>query len=372
MHVQPLAAMGLEGSVRAGFILATLATTSFSCSFVGRMAGVSEPAPSVMIESTIPVPPTTEPTMPVSVRTLYLPYASGGQQVWELGPGEPLKSNLPVPVGSFYGFSPATNRMLHATVFSDHGAGPDTIAVSDLAIYDLTTGASQVLLTDNVVEALWAPNGRDLAYILATPETYELRWWTEAGDDRLLARDVTFNWSITPSGEAIAFTRESRYSPTQDPGLYVVRLANAAEVKVSVADAQGFGSVSDQPIWSPDSAWVTIATAEPSLSLARADGSGAIDLQIDPALESQWWATAAIPSFLWFPDGEHIVAAPAASQGELGGPTPLVVYELDLERSMLQGGILVAQIGALVGWDVPGQSVWVTSFEGVPERIRLP
>ena len=80
----------------------------------------------------------------------------------------------------------------------------------------------------------------------------------------------------------------------------------------------------------------------------------------------------AIPSFLWFPDGEHIVAAPAASRGELGGPTPLVVYELDLERSMLQGGILVAYIGALVGWDVPGQSVWVTSFEGVPERIRLP
>jgi len=208
MHVRPLAAMGLEGSVRAGFIRATLATTSSSCSFVGRMAGVSEPAPSVMIES----------TMPVSVRTLYLPYASGGQQVWELGPGEPLRSNLPVPVGSLYSFSPVTNRMLYPAVFSDHGAGPDTIAVSDLAIYDLTTGASQVLLRDNVVEALWAPNGRGLAYILATPETYELRWRTDAGDDRLLARDVTFHWSTAPSGEAIAFARESCYSLTQVPG----------------------------------------------------------------------------------------------------------------------------------------------------------
>jgi hypothetical protein len=348
------------------------ATLSLSCSFFGRTPIGSDPVPTVLVESTIPIPPTAKSTLPVSTRTLYLPYASGGQQAWELGPGEPLRTNLPVSVGSFYGFSPVTNRILYAAVFSDHGAGPDTIAVSDLAICDPTTGASTALLTDNVVEALWAPNGHDLAYILATPETYELRWRTEAGDDRLLARDVTFNWSIAPSGEAVAFTRESRYSLTRDPGLYVVRVADAAEVKVSDADPQGFGSVSDQPIWSSDSAWVTLATAEPSLSLAHADGSGAIDLQIDPALESEWWATAAIPNFLWFPDGERMVAAPAAGQSEMGGPSPLVVYELDLEQGLLHDGVLVAEIGALIGWDVPGQSVWVTSIDGIPERISLP
>ena len=363
--------MGSNG-MAAAIVTAAL---SLSCSAFGRIARSTDPVPTLRVESTIPIPPTAMSTLPVSTRTLYLPYASGGQQAWELGPGEPLRTNLPVSVGSFYGFSPVTNRILYAAVFSDHGAGPDTIAVSDLAIYDPTTGASTALLTDNVVEALWAPNGHDLAYILATPETYELRWRTEAGDDRLLARDVTFNWSIAPSGEAVAFTRESRYSLTQDPGLYVVLVADTAEVRVSDADAQGFGSVSDQPIWSADSAWVALplwATAEPSLSLAHADGSGALDLQIDPALESEWWATAAIPNFLWFPDGERIVATSAVSQGEMGGPSPLVVYELDLEQGLLHDGVLVAEIGALIGWDVPGQSVWVTSIDGRPERISLP
>jgi hypothetical protein len=356
-------------------------TLTLTCSLVGRLADAADSVvtPPMTADALDRATPTVSapatPTPPASLETLYMPYASSGQQAWHLGTGGPVQVDLPVSVGSFYGYSLATDRILFAQVFTTHGAGPGPISVSDLSILDLATGSVEVLLPDNVVEAMWAPNGRDLAYILATPSTFELHWRDGAGDDRLLARDVTFNWNLSPAGDAIAFTRESRYALTVEPGLYVVGVDSGVEVKVSDADAQGFGSVSDQPIWSPDGAWVALpiwATEQARVSLAPADGSGAVDLQIDPALASEWWATAAIPNFVWHPDGKHLVAAPAASQTEMGGPVPLVAYTLDVEAGMLREGRLIAEVGSLIGWDVPGQSVWVTSVDGIPERLALP
>lgn len=357
----------MSSRVQPALLLA--ASLSAACSLLGRVAGLVSPT------VTSAAPETQEPTKHQPIQALYLTYTEGGQQVWELGPGEPQLVDLPIHVGSFYGFCAATNQILYASVFGDHGAGPDNIAVSDLAIYDLTSGATRTLLADNVVEALWAPNGSALAYILATPETYELHWRAESGGDRVLAQDVTFDWSIAPSGDAVAFTRDSTFALTQDPGLFVVRVADGIEVKVSDADPQGFGSIYDQPIWSPDSDWVIMplwATTDPRISLARADGSGARDVLIDPALRAEWWATAAIPLFLWDPGESRIVAAPAISQEEMGGPSPLVLYDLDPERAMLYNGRLLAEDIVLIGWDVPGQSVWVVPVDGVPERVQLP
>jgi hypothetical protein len=363
-------------------IAVALATAlTLSCSLVGRFAEGTDSDVASPVPSDAPGLPTAEPaqpatpTIPAALETLYAPYTSSSQQAWRLGPGEPMQVELPVPIGSFYGYSPSTDRILFAQTFSTHGAGPGPISVSDLAILDLGTGEVQVLLPDNVVEALWAPNGIDLAYILATPTTFELHWRNAAGDDRILARDVTFSWAISPAGDAVAFTRESRYALTIEPGLYVVGVDDGVEVKVSDADAQGYGSISDQPTWSPDSAWVALAiwASDPTrVSLARADGSGAVDLQVDPALDGEWWATAALASFLWHPDGEHLVAAPAVSQTEMGGPVPLVLYTLDVETGMLSEGRLIAEVGSLIGWDVPGQSLWVASIDGMPERLALP
>jgi hypothetical protein len=39
---------------------------------------------------------------------------------------------------------------------------------------------------------------------------------------------------------------------------------------------------------------------------------------------------------------------------------------------MLREGRLIAEVGSLIGWDVPGHSVWVTSVDGIPERLALP
>jgi hypothetical protein len=144
-------------------------TLTLTCSLVGGIADVTDsPAPSAApeLETAEPTRPIT-PTVPAALDTLYAPYTSGGQQAWRLGPGEPVLVDLPVPIGSFYGYALATDRILFAQTFSTHGAGPGPISVSDLAILDLGTGEVQVLFLTT-----WSrrcgPQRPHLAYILAT------------------------------------------------------------------------------------------------------------------------------------------------------------------------------------------------------------
>jgi hypothetical protein len=241
-----------------------------------------------------------------------------------------------------------------------YGAGPGNVAVSDLTILDLDSGTFRTLIADGAVEALYAPSGIELAYILATPSTYELHWRDADGSDRLLASDVSFTWSIAPSGQAVAFTRESGYGLSVDPGLFVASVDAAEVIRVSAVDKAGSGSTADVPVWSPDSAQILLADwgSGPAAELifANADGSGDDGLAIDPALASNGWATIAIPTILWAPDGETLVVSPAAC-AEPYGPSPVVRYHLDRRASLLRQGALLAEAGTPIAWENPGESL---------------
>jgi hypothetical protein len=309
-----------------------------------------------------------------------MPYTGSGETIWRLGPEAAEQVQLPVSVGAFYGYSPLTQRVLMAAAYPDHGAGPTPVSVSDLSILDLTTDKVEAIIPDDVVEALFAPNGSDIAYILASPSTYELHWLDPSGKDRLLASDVAFTWSISPTGEAIAFTRESRYGVGGTPGLYVVNVVTGTEVQLSDADKAGYGATTDAPFWLTDGSRLIFPVwgspeGGPRLILARADGSEEQELSVAPAQRSEWWASLQIPTMLADPDGQHWLAVPEASEpstGQMGGPLPLVLYRLDEDSGELEDGVLLGTIGSLLGWDVPGHSVWVLSFEGNVERVELP
>jgi hypothetical protein len=128
-------------------------------------------------------------------------------------------------------YAPATNWLLSWTFTG--GAGPSDLAVGRLTVTDLSTQAKEVVLPDNVVSAGWAPNGLDFAYIMAVPDTYELRWRAATGEDKLLAVDVPHTLRISPDGRSVAFTRESSYGLAADPGLYVVEIETGTETQVS-------------------------------------------------------------------------------------------------------------------------------------------
>jgi len=308
------------------------------------------------------------------VERLWTCAGCGGDSVWAFGAGEPRLVSVPM-MYSFYGHSPAAGQILFARNSPTQGSGPSNISATDLSIADLDSGETHILVAEGVVEALFAPNGLDIAYILATPETYELHWLAADGSDRTLARDVTFAWSIAPSGAAVAFTRESRYELPIDPGVYVVSVESGAEVKVSDVDNAGWGSSADAPVWSPDSRELLIAhwAGEDAarLVLAQADGSGEVDLTIDPVYADMWWSTVSIPSLLWAPDGDHLVGSPSAS-AEPYGPSPILYYCLDRASNSLRDIVLLAEAGTPALWDIPGQSVWILDNDGRPRRLALP
>jgi hypothetical protein len=320
-----------------------------------------------------PLPPTSTGT-PVPSPIYWACFTCGGDQVWLLGSGEPRLFRLPHAMGQYYGYSPQSNQILMAEAFADHGAGPGNVAVSDLSLMDVDSGQITQLLPADVVEAAWAPDGRALAYISATPTTYELHWRAAEGQDVVLASDVSFTWSIAPSGQQVAFTRESGYGLASSPGLFVVNVSDGKILQVSDANKAGTGGLGDAPIWSPDSQRLLLSlwgSPQSRLIFARADGSLTFDVGPDPGNAGAWWSGTQIQGALWYPDGEHLLVNSTDSNGALGGPTALVNYRLDLGSKALAEGQLLGQIDGLIGWEIPGRSYWVMGGGGQVARYVL-
>ena len=363
------------------------ASVALACTFPGG-AGLPANALATGVSATLtalaeaspsspPEPsPTPEPTaFPLRPAFVWMCYHCGGTEAWRLGPGAPARITLPVSVGQFYGYSHVSDRIAYAQVFADHGAGPGNLAVSDLSLLTVATGEVITLFPDNVVEALWSPDGLHLAYVLATDTTYELRVRDLSGEDRLLARDVSFSWSFSPSGDAIAFTRESGYETPGSPGLYVVSLRTGAEVRLSDVDKSGTGGIEDRPVWTLDGEYVVLChwggPAPPRIVMAPADGSASWDITLDESMSSEWWYTPSISGLLWFPDGTQVLALPTASM-EMGGPPPLILFTYNAATHTFGGGIQLGTVNGFVDWDVPGESLWVLAVDGQVERMATP
>jgi len=325
--------------------------------------------------SPTPAQPTPSATRPTPERTLWMSYDSAGDQIWVLGDGAAYQRSLPVAVGEYYGYAPATNRILMAAEWGGHGAGPGNVAVSDLSVLDLDAGQVTTLLADNIVEAQWAPDGRSIAYILATPETYELHWRSADGSDRILASGVSFTWSISPTGDTIAFTRETGYEIAIEPGLYVVQVASGHELKLSDVDKSGTGSIADRPVWSADGSQLVLShwggPGPARMIWARSDGSQSFDLglQSDGGIRR---TDVAIPALLWYPDGLHLLNIQSFETGQDPmdpGPYAVVRYRLDLDQQALVERTQVGETYAIIDWAVPGYSLWVFDAGTITEYI---
>jgi hypothetical protein len=331
----------------------------------------------VVDEKHVSTPAMLSPTdIPGKSEILWARYQSSGDHVYVLGSEEISSRRLPVEMGLFYGYNSHRDEILMAQEFPDRGAGPGGVSVSDLSILNLESGNTQTLTDDFVVKALWSPSGDALAYILATDTTYELHWRTLDGYDRIVSDDVSFTWSIAPSGKAVAFTRESGYELEIKPGLYVVDVDSGEERLIADIDKQGTGSIADQPYWSPDSREVILShwggPENPRLILAMADGSGSFDLSIDERSASEWWASNVITELIWDVDNQHVLVVSPVASSEMGEPSPLVYYRLDRDVHRLTDGILLAEVNVLIGWAVPGSSVWVFSLGGEAKQVELP
>ncbi|HJS28523.1 MAG TPA: hypothetical protein VJ768_02805 [Anaerolineales bacterium] len=292
-----------------------------------------------------------------------------------LGPEESQPLVPPTTDTQLLSFDPETLRVLYASRFPDHGAGPGNMAVGDLWVWDITSGETRAIIPEEtVIRASWAPDG-SIAYIQATESTNELRWRSPTGEDRLIAEDVPHLFSISPSGEEIAFSRESHYNlDRHTPGLYVVSLDTGEERRIAGADRAGQGSSEDTIAWSPDGNSLIMPVSQDWL-LASADGSASGMLSFDESLAGEPWFEYHPNRLLWFPTGERLVAA--IETGGPGLPEPVqwwtLALELDPSNHRLKLIEAVENTGILLGWDVPGESVWIIPIDApsLPRSIPL-
>ncbi|MBP6471198.1 MAG: PD40 domain-containing protein [Chloroflexi bacterium] len=303
-----------------------------------------------------------------------------------MGQNGPQLTELPIP-GGVRVFSGDYARTSNQILFTDraHAAGPASLAAGPLRRLTMSSGQTDTLIADNVVNFAWAPDGKAFAYILAVDDTYQLRWHSAIGEDFLLAVDVPRAFSIAPSGDKIAFTRESGYDLGGEPGLYVVDIASRQEQQISAVDRAGLGG-SDaawQPIWSPDESSLL-------LQLSAADGprwvwlaaNGRAELTfpaaaLDEAVNAIWQQTnpdaakaMCANTTMVLLNGRTLITGVASCPQPNGGQMPgryLALFSIDAETGEVAVKELLSLTRAaiLAGWATPGESVFVVGEEAV-------
>lgn len=375
----------MRRSLRWFSLIGVLCLAALACNF-GQLdeATPAGATPADTPRSVLTVTPAATDTpaatsIPVGQPDMWSSFMSTADQVWMLDPAGAYLRDLPFALGQYYDYAPAQDTILYATTFADHGAGPSNLAVSDLYTVHLASGVTTPIInSQTVVEGRWMPNGTDILYLLATDTTYQLRLRTAAGDDRLLASDVSPTFGPSPTGQFVAFTRETGYDVPGEPGLYVVDVESGAITMVSDVDRGGQGSVEDQPAWSWDERYLLLTYlsgpgSSPDLSLR--DGSGHALLSYASELSGEAWFDPLFFTTLWEPDNRHIVALSnaAPASGGMGGPTYLVRLEIDPASFTVIAGEILGESLAVLQWQVPGESFWALSpASGEPELIVLP
>ena len=296
-------------------------------------------------------------------------------RAWQVGGEQPLELKIPDFGFSHYDANQKTMKVLHASQFPDHGAGPANLSVGDLLVYDIITQEDQVIFPEqNIVEALWAPNGQDFVYLKATDSTYELRWRSAAGEDRLLTTDVSPTFSISPDGQQVVFTRETGYKVGQ-PGVYIVSTDGSGERQIGFSDRQGSGGISDQPLWSLDGKYVLLPvsyiTAPLRSVLLATDGSVEQPLVYGEGVPAQFTEQEFVPN-LWLPDGEHVLGVQFAGMMSPPYAQEVAIGRLDRSSGKITNLVPVSW-GALsaFAWETPGQRAWLIGDDGTLKFLDL-
>lgn len=321
--------------------------------------------PTVELPATVLPPTAVPPAVTGRAAASSLLCTQCGAQLLHLQDGEATPLDLPVlRAGVIYDYSAQANQILYGSSFPSGGGGPATLSVTDLYVWDLASGEATAIFTDeDVVRAVWAPDGEHFVYLRAAEDTYELRWRSLAGDDKLLATDVALAFNPSPSGAQVAFTRESNYDLNVMPGVYIVNVATGEERQVSTLDKAGAGSIDDRPWWSPDETYLflNVQRDEETQGLYRilADGTSTVKLGFDAALSEEIWYGAQSFNPLWLNPTQFVATAQVFREGTpLGGEPWVVRYQLNDSFDTVVGGTIVAE-GSVLGWHVPGESVWV-------------
>jgi hypothetical protein len=260
-----------------------------------------------------------------------------------------------------------------------------------LFFYDLNTGQNGMLF-GAVTSVAWAPNGEAFAYNLAPAHKSELRWRYRE-EDRLLAPDVTGLFSISPSGEMIAFTRElgypSDYPSEGPPGLYIVSIERGEERQISDVDRAGKGGSGPSwaPLWSPNEESILLRVKQDNRNkLIWIATDGSFSSNLDTSLSSALRNETNDPSGTWCDTGfwllnDNLLVGGIGFCEEPALAPPAMLYLVTYELDPTTGSVGNARLypnpdekpplgGSQLFWNVPSESVFIITSNNV-ENILL-
>ncbi len=354
----------------------------FSCGLPGAQiqetpvleATADTPVPTIQPTESATATIEPEPTI-APAYYVFPPYGIAGTTAWIVEGGEATRLTLPELAYNQFDHSPLTGRLLHPSRFPNRGGGPANLSVGDLWIYNIASQTDELIFQEeNVVEAMWAPDGQGFVYLKATETSYELRYHTAQGEDWLVVEGAAPVFSVSPDGQWVAFTRETGYQ-VGEPGLYVVPVNGGEARKISSVDRQGAGSIADIPLWSPDSRFILLPVSHvfdsPRWFLVAADGSLEKQLSFGPDVPEAFRRQDFNPG-LWLPDGSGFIGA--QSQGMMDPPhaQEVAVAALDLETGAISK-VTPVDYGTLfpAAWETPGEKLWAIDEDGKLSLVDL-
>lgn len=317
------------------------------------------PSPTPTIMPVTPLPFSGVPEL-VWLRYGYGTYADS-PNVLSVRNGIPAYELSPVHIAHFWDYGRWSGRLAFSAQGSTAGAQQWGIGMSDLWVYDYTTGEVGMWFPDLVGGAAWSPvpdpeTGREYLAVAVFNPNYRECSNCYFDIEILSGRDQIkgiipkasphFTWS--PESQWIAFLR----SRGPDEGVYVARARGGEPIKI--APLSWIDSIYDRPVW----AWEHGAVFYPrgGIRVALVDGSDNFPILMP---DSQPVFVKAQYAMLWSPQRRLLILA---GEGGMETPPQVVAYELSEDLRTVVDSYVIGEGVTLVGWLVPDETLILTSY----------
>ena len=320
-----------------------------------------------------PLAPTSEgESGPAVPELVWLPFSSGLDESRAV---LVVRSDLvglepsPVDLSLYWDYSGPTGRLAYASEFW-HAAEGSNRSVSDLWVYDYSSGVAMQWLPDNVGRASWSPlqpgqlEGQRLAAAIYIPETdrYDLALVDGPGPVEPLATCASPSFSWSPDGTQIAYTAYAAEGaggvPGECQGVFLVSVEDGLVTKISDQLALSGGWIGDRPVWAERQGALLFSgyTPDSIFWVVPLDGSGAFQPTISAGTGEEFLPTPM--HALWSSEHRSLIGQTEGMTDPLG----VWVYSFSDDLQTIEQAYRVNWGGyrhdlILVDWWEPGESL---------------
>ncbi len=329
-----------------------------------------QPIPTRTPTATPSPPPTTMPVTPLpfsgAPELVWLRYSYGTSSefpyVLSVRNGIPAYELSPVHIARFWDYSRWSGRLAFSAQWTTEGTQQWGRAVSDLWVYDYTTGEAAMWLPDLVGSAAWSPlpdpeTGTEyLAVAVLNPYycgcsnlCYDLEIFSARDQIVRTIRRASPHFAWSPDGRWLAFFGDL-CGDKEGEGIYIASVMEGEPVKI--ASTWCCGSIDERPIWAQEHG--AIFYLRNGVSVTSVDGSWSFSI----TTTNSHPVDVAMPcTMLWSSQRRTLILA---SERGMETPPQVVAYALSEDLHTVVDTYIIGENTTLVGWLVPDETIILT------------